>query len=79
MLLNNDQNIVFATHPDVIRAHKELDEAVKHIQACLKSDGNAEYYLIVLPMWLQKLSSANENMILTEARVTAEILKSCGT
>ena len=75
MRLNNEQNIAFANDPRRIEAEKRLHEAVRRIKNSLKYDGNAGYYLNVLPPLMKELEAANENLIVVEATVEAEITK----
>lgn len=74
MRLNDEQNIAFTNDPRCVAAEKELRDIVRHIQSDLKFDGNAQYYLSVLPPLLQKLSDAYEKLNIIEATVEAEIL-----
>ena len=73
MLLNDEQNLQFANDPRRVEAEKRLREAVRQIQISLKFDGNADYYLNVLPPKMKELEDANENLIVIEATVEAEI------
>lgn len=73
MHLNNEQNIVFANDPRRVEAEKRLHEAVRQIQISLKLDGNAGYYLTVLPPKMKELEAANENLILVEAAIETEL------
>lgn len=74
MGLNNEQNITFMNDPRRIAAQREVDEIIRHISTDLKFDGNAMYYLTVLPPILKKLETAMENLSIVEASVTSEIL-----
>lgn len=71
--MNSEQNNAFMNSPRRIEAQKRLDKIVRHIQADVKSDGNAMYYLTVLPQLLKELSDAYENFSMVEATVEAEI------
>lgn len=73
MKLNDEQNLAFMNDPRRIAAQKQLDEAVQRIRDNVKFDGNAMYYLTVLPPMLNKLSAAYENLSTVEATVMAEI------
>ena len=73
MKLNDEQNLAFMNDPRRIAAQKQLDEAVQRIRDNVKFDGNAMYYLTVLPPMLNKLSAAYENLSTVEAIVMAEI------
>lgn len=73
MRLNNEQNIAFVNDPRRVEAEKRLHEAVRQIQISLKFDGNAGYYLTVLPTKMKELEDANENLILVEAAIEAEL------
>ena len=73
MKLNDEQNLAFMNDPRRITAQKRLDEAVQRIRDNVKFDGNAMYYLTVLPPMLKKLSAAYENLSTVEATVMAEI------
>lgn len=74
MRLNDEQNVRFMNDKRRIEAQKRLDDAVKRIQSSVRSDGNAGYYLTVLPAYLKKLEEANENLSIVEATVEAEVL-----
>ncbi len=73
MRLNDEQNIAFANDPRRVAAQNRLNRAVKRIHDCLDFQGNAEYYLMVLPGSLKELEDANENLILVEAAIEAEL------
>lgn len=73
MRMNDEQNIAFANDPRRIEAEKRLHEAVRQIQTSLKYDGNAGYYLTALPPKMKELEDANENLILVEAAIEAEL------
>ena len=73
MRLNNEQNIAFESDPRRIEAEKRLHEAVRQIQTSLQFDGNAGYYLTVLPPKMKELENANENLIQVEAAIEAEL------
>lgn len=73
MPMNDEQNRAFMNDPRRIEAEKRLHEAVRQIQISLKFDGNAGYYLSVLPPKMKELESANENLILVEATIEAEL------
>lgn len=73
MYLNDEQNIAYVNDPRRVEAEKRLHEAVRRIQECLKFDGNAGYYLTVLPPRMKELEAANENLNVIEATVMAEI------
>lgn len=74
MKLNNEQNATFVNDPRRVAAEKELHDIVHRIQTNIKFDGNAHYYLTVLPPLLKKLEEAYENLNVIEAAVEAEIL-----
>lgn len=73
MRLNDEQNIAFVNDPRNIEAKKRLHEAVRQIQISLKNDGNAGYYLTVLPPKMKELEAAYENLIVVEATIEAEL------
>lgn len=73
MRLNDEQNTAFVNDPSRIEAEKRLHEAVRQIQISLKLDGNAGYYLTVLPPKMKELEEANENLILVEAAIETEL------
>lgn len=73
MVLNNEQSIEFMNDKRRINAQARLDNAVKRIQSSVKFDGNAGYYLAVLPQYLKELENAYENLSIVEATVEAEI------
>ena len=74
MKLNDKQNLAFMNDPRRIAAQKQLDEAVQKAGQKLMDDGNAMYYLTVLPPMLNKLSAAYENLSTVEATVMSEIM-----
>lgn len=74
MKLNDEQNLAFMSDPRRVAAEKELHDIVHSIQTDIKFDGNAHYYLTVLPPLLKKLADAYENLNIVEATVQAEIL-----
>jgi hypothetical protein len=74
MRMNDDQNRAFANDPRRIEAENRLHEAVRRVKACLKNDGNAGYYLNCLPPLMKELEAANENLIVIEATVEAEVI-----
>ena len=73
MRMNDELNRAFMNDPRRIEAEKRLHEAVRQIQISLKLDGNAGYYLTVLPPKMKELEDANENLILVEAAIEAEL------
>ena len=74
MKLTDAQNAAFMNDPRRVAAEKELHESVARIRNALKFDGNAGYYLSVLPPLIKQLEDANEGLITAEATVEAEIL-----
>ena len=74
MKLNDEQNATFMNDPRRVAAQKELDDALRRLQASIKFDGSAHYYLTVIPQRLKRLSEAYENLNVVEATVEAEIL-----
>lgn len=75
MTMNAEQNAAFMNDPRRLEAQKKLRDLVHRIQTDVKSDcANAGYYLNVLQPLLNQLSDANENLIVVEATVEAEIL-----
>ena len=75
MVLNNEQNMRYMSDKRRIAAQERLDTAVKRIQASIRSNGNAGYYLTVLPQYLRELESANESLTIIEATVIDEIVR----
>lgn len=73
MVLSNDQNLEFINNPSRVAAEKRLHEAVRQIVISLKNDGNAGYYLTVLPPKIRELEVANDNLIMIEAALEAEL------
>ncbi len=73
MKLSNEQNLAFMNDPRRVAAQKELDKIVHRIQADIKSNGNAMYYMTVLPPLLKELEVSYETITLVEASVMAEI------
>ena len=71
--MNNEQNIAFMNDSRRVEAQNRLNKAVSSIQASLKFNGNAMYYLTVLPQKLKELSEAYENLSIVEASVESEI------
>lgn len=71
--LDSEKNLAFMSHPERVAAQKELDEAVRHIQTDIKADGNALYYLTILPPLLKKLEAAVESLNIVEAKIIAEL------
>ena len=71
--LSDEMNIAFMNHPKRLEAQKELDKIVHHISADIKADGNAMYYLTILPPILKKLEAAVENLNIVEAKIIAEL------
>lgn len=71
--LNDEQNLAFMNDPRRRKAEKELRDIVRHISADIKADGNAMYYLTVLPPLIKKLETANENLNLIEAQILFEM------
>ena len=73
MKLDNEQNLAFMNDPRRIAAQKRLDDIVSNIQADVKSNGNAMYYLTVLPPLLKELERAYEDLSVVEATIIAEV------
>lgn len=71
--LSDEQNLAFMNDPRRLKAEKELHDIVRHISADIKTDGNAMYYLTVLPPLIKKLETANENLNLIEAQILCEM------
>ncbi len=74
MTLNDEQNRALMNDPRRVAAQKELDSITQHISNDIKSDGNAMYYLSVLPPLIRQLETAYENLTVVEATITAELL-----
>lgn len=68
-----EQNILFANDQRRLDAQKKLDMIVRHIQNDISAQGNAHYYMTVLPQLLKSLSDAYENLAMVEAMVEAEV------
>lgn len=71
--LNDEQNLAFMNDPRRREAEKELHDIVRHIRTDIKADGNAMYYLTVLPPLIKKLETANENLNIIEAKILCEM------
>lgn len=72
--LNDEQNLAFINDPRRVAAETKMHDIVKRIQSDIKTDGNASYYLTVLPPLLNSLQEAWDNLITIEATVEAELL-----
>lgn len=71
--MTDAQNLSFMGDPRRIAAQKRINDIVSRIQADVKSDGNAMYYMTVLPPLLKELEGAYENLSVVEATVEAEV------
>ena len=71
--LNNEQNAVFMNDPERLEAEREKSKVLELIKSAVKHDGNAEYYLTVLPPYLKRLEDATENLIKIEARLYCQL------
>lgn len=71
--LDNEKNLAFMEHPERIAAQKEVDKVVRNVSADVKANGNAMYYLTVLPPLLKRLETAVENLNIVEAKLIAEL------
>lgn len=71
---DNEENKKFISDPERMTAERRVRDLVNRIQASVKFDGNAEYYLTVLPPILKQLEEAYENLTVIEATVQARIL-----
>lgn len=71
--LNNEQNAVFMNDPERLEAEREKNKVLELIKSAVKHDGNAEYYLTVLPPYLKRLEDATENLIKIEARLYCQL------
>lgn len=72
-MLTNEQNLALMNDPRRVAAQSALDEIVRHIHEDIKSNGNAMYYMTVLPPLLKRLKDAYEELAIVEATVEAEI------
>ena len=73
--MTDEQNVRCMHDPRRLAAKAELDAATRNIRESLKADGSAGYYMTVLPPLLKRLEQAQENLIIIEATVAAEL---CG-
>lgn len=71
--LDNEKNLAFTNDPRRVAAQNELEAAVKHIRSDIMVDGNAMYYLTVLPPLLKKLETAYESLTTIEAKILCEL------
>lgn len=72
MKLNDEQNLAFMNSFRRIKAQKKLNNIISKIHVDVKSDGNAMYYLTVLPPLLKELERAYEDLSVVEATIIAE-------
>lgn len=72
--MDNEQNAKFMSDPERLAAEQRMRDLVKHIQASVKTDGSAEYYLTVLPPILKQLEEARQNLATIEVKVQDRIL-----
>lgn len=72
MKLNDEQNLAFMNDYRRIEAQKRLNNIVSRIQVDVTSNGNAMYYLTVLPPLLKELERAYEDLSVVEATIIAE-------
>lgn len=68
-----EQNIAFMNDKRRVEAQNRLDKIVAHIQNDISAQGNALYYMTVLPQLLKSLSDEYENLSTVEAMVEAEV------
>lgn len=68
-----EQNSLFVNDKRRVDAQNKLDMIVRHIQNDISAQGNAQYYMTVLPQLLKSLSDAYENLATVEAMVEAEV------
>lgn len=71
--MNNEKNLLFMNNPKRVSAKKELDKIVQHIQTDISWEGNAHYYLTVLPPLLNQLEKAYDNLTAIETALIAEL------
>ncbi len=71
--MTEEQNSLFVNDKRRVDAQNKLDMIVRHIQNDISAQGNAQYYMTVLPQLLKSLSDAYENLATVEAMVEAEV------
>lgn len=71
--MNDKENMIFMSDPRRIAAKKELDRVIHHVRTALMMDGNACYYLTVLPPLLQKQKASYEKFKQTEKQIMQEM------
>lgn len=73
MRLNDKYNLEFVNNPERIAAEKKLRDAVDRIRDVQRFQGNAEYYLTIMPGLLKKLEKAKEELTVLEAKLEHEL------
>ena len=73
--MTDEKNPLFMNDPRRVSAQRELDAIVRHIQTDISTGGSAQYYLTVLPLLLERLTKAYDNLTAVEATLLAELEK----
>ena len=73
--MDDERNPLIMNDPRRVSAQSELDAIVRHIQTDISTGGSAQYYLTVLPLLLERLKKAYDNLIVLEATLLAELEK----
>lgn len=73
MKLNDKYNLEYMNNPERIAAEKKLHDAVDRIREEQRFQGNAEYYLTIMPGLLKKLEKASEELTIIEAKLEYEL------
>ena len=73
--MDDERNLLIMNDPRRVSVQSEMDAIVRHIQTDISTGGNAQYYLTVLPLLLERLKQAYDNLTSVEAILLAELEK----
>nr|WP_304956177.1 hypothetical protein [uncultured Acetatifactor sp.] len=73
MKLNDKYNLEFVNNPDRIEAEKKMHDVVDRIRDEQRFQGNAHYYLTIMPGLLKKLEKARDELTILEAKLEYEL------
>lgn len=74
--LTAEQQKALMRHPRRVAAQKKLDAVVKRVRTDIAKDGDALYYLTVLPHYVKQLQAAYDRLCKTDNELKKQIV--CG-
>lgn len=73
--MTDEKNLLFMNDPRRVSAQRELVQSYGIFKLTSVQAGSAQYYLTVLPLLLERLTKAYDNLTAVEATLLAELEK----